>query len=74
LEECWVEMALRNNFGHVYGQEDQNRALQQPQSFILGTNKGFFNFPISSLQQYYEFWVVSLHKNGVNRTKKADLS
>ena len=44
-----VEMKLTNNSGHRYGHKEQAWALQQPQTFILGINKGYFNLLINNL-------------------------
>ena len=44
-----VEMTLRNNFGNIYGHKEQAWALQQPQTFIMGINKGCSNLLINNL-------------------------
>ena len=44
-----VEMTLRNKYGHEYGHKENTWALQQPQTFILGINKGCSNLLISNL-------------------------
>ena len=38
-----VEMTLTNNYVHRYGHKERTWALQQPQTFILGINKGCSN-------------------------------
>ena len=53
LRNVWlnlsVEMKLTSNYGHKYGHKEHAWALQQPQAFILGINKGCANLLINNL-------------------------